>query len=131
MITDEMIKSEFIHRVLSDAAGDIADTQASRILQGQHSMDARRSMASHLSGHPFSIKAGSGLSATMHFSLHLQLRFIDMELARKVRNGASKSILLYNSVVFGTLYRKTLSELKYGLTDELRSSIANELQQPV
>lgn len=122
MITDTMIKSEFIHRVLMQSAGEIADTQASRLRS--HARNEAQTMAAELSGHPFTVNV-SGLSATLTFNLHMRLRFMDMALSKKKYSGSQP---LYNKVVWGTMYRKALGELKYGFTEDIRKSIGDNLR---
>ena len=50
MITDTLIKQEFIHRILARDAAVIADTQVDRLRR--HQSERSRQMALHLASHP-------------------------------------------------------------------------------
>lgn len=49
----------------------------------------------------------------------IYIRFLDMR-----KNGNHR---IYNRQLWGMIYRETLPELKYGLTEELRSKIREQL----
>ena len=128
MITDQMIKREFIHRILQRDAAVIADTQVDRLRR--HRTERARQMALQLASHPFQI-TGTGLHATLTFSIMTSLRFMDISISRDIRAGASKSLALYNRIVWGTLYRETMGDLRYGLTQDIRRDITAQLESAV
>ena len=125
MITDTFIKQEFIHRILARDAAVIADTQVDRLRR--HQSQRARQMALRLASHPFQI-TGTGLHATLTFSIMTSLRFMDISISRDIKAGASTSLALYNRIVWGTLYRETMGDLRYGLTQDLRARITADLQ---
>lgn len=125
MITEGMIKQVFIHNILQRDARLIADTQVDRLRR--HRTQRARQVALALAGQPFRI-SGTGLHATLTFNIMTSLRFMDISVSRDIRAGASKALALYNRVVWGTLYRDTLGDLKFGLTEDLRRQISAQLQ---
>lgn len=124
MITDSLIKQEFIHNVLQRDARLIADTQVDRLRR--HRTQRARQIALQLAGQPFRI-SGTGLHATLTFNILTSLRFMDISISRDIRAGASKALALYNRVVWGILYHDTLGDLKFGLTEDLRREIREQL----
>lgn len=125
MITDGLIKQEFIHNVLQRDARLIADTQVDRLRR--HRTQRARQVALALAGQPFRI-SGTGLHATLTFNMMTSLRFMDISVSRDIRAGASKALALYNRVVWGTLYRDTLGDLKFGLTEDMRRQISAQIE---
>jgi hypothetical protein len=125
MITDSLIKQEFIHNVLQRDARLIADTQVDRLRR--HRTQRARQIALQLAGQPFRI-SGTGLHATLTFNILTSLRFMDISISRDIRAGASKALALYNRVVWGILYHDTLGDLKFGLTEDLRRQIHAQIQ---
>ena len=125
MITDQLIKQEFIHNILQRDARLIADTQVNRLRR--HKTDLARQMALELSGKPFQI-SGTGLHATLTFNIMTSLRFMDINISRDIKAGASKALALYNRVVWGVLYHDTIGDLRYGLTQDIRRQITEQLE---
>ncbi len=125
MITDSLIKQEFIHNILQRDARLIADTQVDRLRR--HRTQRARQIALQLAGQPFRI-SGTGLHATLTFNIMTSLRFMDISISRDIRAGASKALALYNRVVWGILYHDTLGDLKFGLTEDLRRQIHAQIQ---
>lgn len=125
MITDGLIKQEFIHNVLQRDARLIADTQVDRLRR--HRTQRARQVALSLAGQPFRI-SGTGLHATLTFNMMTSLRFMDISISRDIRAGASKALALYNRVVWGTLYRDTLGDLKFGLTEDMHRQFRAQLE---
>lgn len=125
MITEGMIKQVFIHNILQRDARLIADTQVDRLRR--HRTQRARQVALALAGQPFRI-SGTGLHATLTFNIMTSLRFMDISVSRDIRAGASKALALYNRVVWGTLYRDTLGDLKFGLTEDIRRQFRAQLE---
>lgn len=124
MITDELIKKEYIHNILQRDAQLIADTQVDRLRR--HKSERARQLALHLASHPFQI-TGTGLHATLTFNIMTSLRFMDISISKDIKAGASKSLALYNRIVWGTIYRETMGDLRYGLTQDVRKQITQQL----
>ena len=60
------------------------------------------------------------------------LRFLDINYRRgsdRISRHIRSNLALYNRVVWGVLYHETFPEIKYGYTQEIRSSIRQELEQ--
>lgn len=125
MVTDELIKQEFIHNILQRDARLIADTQVDRLRR--HDSERSRQMALVLAGQPFRI-TGTGLHATLTFNVMTSLRFMDISISRDIKAGASKSLAVYNRIVWGITYRETLGDLRFGLTQDIRRQITEQLQ---
>lgn len=56
------------------------------------------------------------------------LRFLDIRY-RKQELFFRRKLALYNRVIWGVLYNETLQDLRYGLTDNIRELMRNDLEQ--
>ncbi|MDR1259739.1 MAG: hypothetical protein LBK65_10790 [Tannerellaceae bacterium] len=131
MITDEMIKTEFISRTVSESLIRIYDTQKEVV--DRHFNHGTGRLSSLLSGKPFSASA-SGLSHSFSMPILTYLRFLDMTYrgevsSRRHRKEDRNDPPLYNRVVYGILYRETMSTLRYGFTEEIKEKITGELRE--
>lgn len=126
MVTEDIIRKAYIDKIVSRDQKIIRETQAQVI-------------ASYLTG-----GTGRLLSfvKSAHFSedgLHYNfpilnyLRFLDIKnrntsYGKKHMLAERKNLALYNRVVWGVLYNETLPDIKYGLTQDIRDSIRQQLQ---
>lgn len=125
MITDELIKSEFIHAVVSRDINRIYNTQEDVIRANFPNGTGR--LADFLSRRPFSI-SGEGLKQAYHMRVFSYLRFLDIRY-RKQEMFFRRRLALYNRVIWGVLYNETMQDLRYGLTDNIREMMRNDLEQ--
>lgn len=125
MITDEIIKKEFIHDVVTHDIELIYDTQEKvirTVFPG-----GTGNLANFLSRKPITI-SGEGLEKTFYMRVFSYLRFLDIRY-RKDRMDTRRKLALYNRVIWGVLYNETLLDLRYGLTAEMREKITRKLQE--
>lgn len=125
MVTDELIKTEFIHTIVSRDINRIYDTQEEVVRQNFKGGTGR--LAEFLSQHPVSI-SGEGLKQTYHMRVFSYLRFLDIRY-RKQEMFFCRRLALYNRVIWGILYNETMQDLRYGLTENIRELMRNDLEQ--
>lgn len=121
MISDEIIKEEFIRRELTAGAEKIRSLQRD-VVQQVLSERTGRLLAS-LSDRKFHLQ-GDGEHFMLSVSILNYLRFNEIRSDMTAR----RKLHLYNRIVWGVLYGETLPALKFGITDELREQIRQELQ---
>lgn len=126
MITEEIIRKQFVHQILRRDAAFIYETQA-RVLREYFTNRRAMNLASFLSSRPFSI-SGEGLKPTYYFNLLSYLRFLDIKYNRESM-GLRSRLALYNRVIWGRLYHETVNDLRYGLTQDIKDSIAAKLRE--
>jgi len=126
MITEEIIRKQFVHQILRRDAAFIYETQA-RVLREYFTNRRAMNLASFLSSRPFSI-SGEGLKPTYYFNLLSYLRFLDIKYSRESM-GLRSRLALYNRVIWGRLYHETVNDLRYGLTQDIKDSIAAKLRE--
>lgn len=125
MITDEMIKSEFIHRTVARDMKIIYDMQQSVVSEMFTGGTGR--LANYLSSKPLSLAIDSEYIKTYHVRVLSYLRFLDIRY-RKQDGDKRQKLALYNRIVWGVLYNETLPDLKYTFTKEVRQKIDSELR---
>lgn len=124
MITDDLIKKEFISRIVTRDVKLIYSTQESVVRDVFPG--GTGALAAHLASKPFSF-SGEGVNQTFFMRIFPYLRFLDIRY-RKQNMATRRKLALYNRVVYGVLYNETLPDLRYGLTAELRKQINNDLR---
>ena len=125
MVTDELIKTEFIHSIVTRDINRIYDTQEEVIRANFKGGTGR--LADFLSQHPVSMSV-EGLKQVYHMRVFSYLRFLDIRY-RKQEMLLRRKLALYNRVIWGVLYNETLQDLRYGLTDNIRKLIHDDLEQ--
>lgn len=121
MITEELIKTTFIHQTIKRDVALIYKTQAdivSEVFRGTGKL------YNHLSSAPFSLEYGQ--VTTFHMRLLTYLRFLDIQYRKSAIN---RKLALYNRVIWGVLYNETLPTLRYGLTQDIRNGIRKQLEE--
>lgn len=126
MVTDELIRKQFIHQILRRDAAFIYETQASVVRQN-FTNERAKALAGFLATRPFHI-SGDGLKPTYYFSIFPYLRFLDILYSRQDA-GLRSRLALYNRVVWGRLYHETVSDLKYGLSKDIYDTIKDKLEK--
>ena len=66
---------------------------------------------------------------SVHYFIPLHLRFLDIQYRRKKGRRGEGKRNLYNKIVWPILYKEVFPELKFGLTDEVRQQIRQQLEQ--
>lgn len=129
MITDSLIKKKFVHDTLKDGINKIYATQENVVRSNFHSRTGR--LLTSLSAHSFDAEQ-TGESSIIYLRLLPYLRFLDMQYRTrkdKIAKVKRRKLALYNRVVWGVLYHETFPTIRYGLTDEVRESINQDLKR--
>jgi len=129
MITDQLIRNKFIADVMSQGINKIYETQENvvRTYLNTRSGD----LVAHLQRRPFTSQ-GTDNNQVYYMRIFPYLRFLDINYRRgsdRISRHIRSNLALYNRVVWGVLYHETFPEIKYGYTQEIRSSIRRELEQ--
>ncbi|WP_289124616.1 hypothetical protein [uncultured Bacteroides sp.] len=129
MITDQLIRNKFIADVMSQGINKIYETQENvvRTYLNTRSGD----LVAHLQRRPFTSQ-NSENKQVYYMRIFPYLRFLDINYRRgsdRISRHIRSNLALYNRVVWGVLYHETFPEIKYGYTQEIRSSIRQELEQ--
>lgn len=129
MITDQLIRNKFIADVMSQGINKIYETQENvvRTYLNTRSGD----LVTHLQRRPFTSQ-GTDNNQVYYMRIFPYLRFLDINYRRgsdRISRHIRSNLALYNRVVWGVLYHETFPEIKYGYTQEIRSSIRQELEQ--
>jgi hypothetical protein len=128
MITDDLIRKEFVRRIMHRDATFIYDTQA-KVLRDNFTNEMAMKTADFLSKHPFS-ESGDGNNPIFYFRVFTYLRFLDIKFSSKKDDMKLRGKLaLYNRVIWGRLYHETIGDLKYGLTEDIKRDISNRLSK--
>ncbi len=129
MITDSLIKKKFVHDTLKNGINKIYTTQENVVRSNFHSRTGR--LLTSLSAHSFDAEQ-TGESSIIYLRLLPYLRFLDMQYRTrkdKIAKVKRRKLALYNRVVWGVLYHETFPTIRYGLTDEVRESINQDLKR--
>lgn len=129
MITEQLIHNKFIADVMSQGINKIYETQENvvRTYLNTRSGD----LVAHLQRRPFTSQ-NSDNKQVYYMRIFPYLRFLDINYRRgsdRISRHIRSNLALYNRVVWGVLYHETFPEIKYGYTQEIRSSIRQELEQ--
>lgn len=129
MITDQLIRNKFIADVMSQGINKIYETQENvvRTYLNTRSGD----LVAHLQRRPFTSQ-GTDNNQVYYMRIFPYLRFLDINYRRgsdRISRHIRSNLALYNRVVWGVLYHETFPKIKYGYTQEIRSSIRQELEQ--
>lgn len=129
MITDSLIKKKFVHDTLKAGINKIYTTQENVVRSNFHSHTGR--LLTSLSAHSYDSEI-SEESSIIYLRLLPYLRFLDMQYRTrkdKIAKVKRRKLALYNRVVWGVLYHETFPTIRYGLTDEVRESINQDLKR--
>ena len=129
MITDQLIRNKFIADVMSQGINKIYETQENvvRTYLNTRSGD----LVAHLQRRPFTSQ-GTDNNQVYYMRIFPHLRFLDINYRRgsdSISRHIRSNLAIYKRVVWGVLYHETFPEIKYGYTQEIRSSIRQELEQ--
>lgn len=129
MITEQLIRNKFIADVMSQGINKIYETQENVV----HTYLNTRSgdLVAHLQRRPFTSQ-NSDNKQVYYMRIFPYLRFLDINYRRgsdRISRHIRSNLALYNRVVWGVLYHETFPEIKYGYTQQVQSSICQELEQ--
>lgn len=125
MISEGILKAQFINRVLERDQRFILNTQRKVIADNYHRVGT---LFQHLSSHPISVH-GSGSKVTMALNYLTYLRFLDISSKRD--KNLRSDLSLYNRVIWGRLYNETLLDLRSGYNQEIEENIYNQLNMSI
>ena len=125
MVTEEMIKKEFIHRTVSRDIRRIYATQEAVIREALKPTTGN--LLDCILRRPIDVQ-GSGLKPTYYMTVLRYMRLLEIQY-RNQDMKTRRKLALYNRVIWGVLYHETLSTLRYGLTDEIKQSIREDLNE--
>lgn len=127
MITDSMIRGEFVHQVVSRGIKRIYATQTDVV--GTYLTGGTGQLKAFLSKAPFDLRLGGwGVDKVYYIRLLRYLRFLDIK-HRKDKMKLRRNLHLYNKVVWGVIRGEIEPELLYGFTEEVRESVRAELEE--
>lgn len=113
-----MIDEQFIRQTINEGNQVIFDTQADVV--SQHLNERSGRLAHFIGSRSFNV---DGLRYS--YPVLIYMRFLDIQAKR--RKSERSGLALYNRVVWGVLYRQVQPRLRFGLTDEIRQQIKNQL----
>ena len=125
MVTEEIIKKEFIHRTVNRDIKRIYATQqeeVSKVLHGKK----ENAIVSFLSSQSGRIITSGGMQPVFYMSTLVEIRLLDIYYSRNGK-GSFKKLKIYNRAIWGILYKETLPALKYGLSEDIKQSIREDL----
>lgn len=129
MITDQLIRQRFIHDVLSQGINKIYETQENVVRTYLNTRSGN--LLSHLQRRPFTSQE-SDAKQVYFIRIFPYLRFLDINYRRgsdRISRHIRSNLAIYNRVVWGVLYHETFPEIQYGFTQEVRTSIHQELEK--
>lgn len=118
MVTKDMIDEQFIRQTINKGNQVIFDTQADVV--SQHLNERSGRLAHFIGSRSFNV---DGLRYS--YPVLIYMRFLDIQAKR--RKSERSGLALYNRVVWGVLYRQVQPKLRFGLSDEIRQQIKNQL----
>ena len=131
MVTDDIIRQQFVQDTLKEGIDQIYDVQE-QVVQTEHLIDTGR-LQTVLSAHVMDFESSEGRERVF-VRLLPYLRFLDIQYRRRndrISKKRRSRLALYNRVVWGVLYHETFPKIQYGLTDEVRTRIRQELENAV
>lgn len=129
MVTDEIIKKQFVHQTLKEGILKIYSTQENVVRNNLQKRTGR--LMTVLSAHQFESQE-SQTSQKVFVRLLPYLRFLDMQYRTRndrIAKFKRRNLALYNRVVWGVLYHETFPELRFGFTNEVRDGIRKMLEK--
>lgn len=129
MITDQLIRTRFVHDVMSKGINTIYETQEQVVRKNLKIRSGN--LLSHLQSRPFTSSSSDGKDI-YYIRIFPYIRFLDINYRRgndRISRHVRSNMALYNRVVWGVLYHETFPEIQYGFTEQVRSSIRKELEQ--
>lgn len=125
MVTESLIRKKFVHETMKEGMQKLQDAWRPAVGAFKVRSGRLRSFANH----PAPMTEITGSRYSIKYSIPLHLRFLDIQYRRKkARRGEGKRNL-YNKIVWPILYKEVFPELKYGLTNEVRYQIRQQLEK--
>lgn len=130
MISGGAIKTHYVREILERDAKFINETQGKVISENLRRVSGR--LLRSIYRKDFQIQADDN-RMMLQFNYLRYLRFLDIKSSMdKFKNKELRSKLaLYNRVIYGRLYNETRSDIKYGLTEQVKERIRTELEKAI
>ena len=128
MVTDELIRKEFVHQTMKYGIQKIYTTQQEIIAKHLNSVSG--DLASWAAKAKFKFY-DSELRPTYYISVLPYLRFLDINYRKgndRISRSVRRELSLYNRVVWGVLYGETFPALNYGFRKEVQTYIRERLE---
>ena len=125
MITEQLIRTKFVTQTMNSAVSRLYEAWRPvvarfQVRSGQLQAFAQSGAATR--------KTDNGTCERRLF-LPLHLRFLDIQYRNQRGRKAKGKANLYNKLVWPVIFRKVFPELRYGLTDEVRSQLHDSLKK--
>jgi hypothetical protein len=122
MITDQLIKTTFIHNVVSNGFKEIKRIQQEVISENLNVISG--DLLKSVQKNPLSL---IGTERQVYYMTVLPyMRFLDIHFRQDMQR---RKISIYNRVIWGVLYGEVLPALRYGFTQDIRKYITRQLQE--
>jgi len=130
MISEGAIKTQYVREILERDAKFINETQGKVIQENFRRVSGR--LLRSIYRKDFNIQ-GDNNRMMLEFSFLRYLRFLDIKssMDRFKNKELRKKLALYNRVIWGRLYNETRSDIRYGLTEQIKDRIRTELQKAI
>ena len=131
MITEDLIRTEFVHQVMERDINRIYQTQENVV--ATYLQTRSGALLRSLQQRPFRNVSSGGGREVYHMRIFPYLRFLDIKYRRgrtdRVSRHIRSKLALYNRVVWGVLYHETFPELTHGFTEQVRTRIRGQLER--
>lgn len=128
MVTETLIRKKFVHETFSQGLQELSARQRSAF---STRFDSRTGRLLRQIGSPPVERRITDDGYHVAVTMYTYLRFLDMQYRRQDGTKRRKKGLIYNKVVWPLLFREVFPELRYGLTDEVRQELRDQLKRAV
>lgn len=122
MISDEIIKDKFVTDMLRKGTNKVFDLQSQVAHELLHERTGQ--LFANLNERKFGV-AGTGLKYQVTVRILKYLRFNEI----RSNWGLRGKLHLYNRIVWGVLWGETLPAIKFGMTDEIKAALRQQLAE--
>ena len=127
MVTDSIIRKKFVHETIKEGMQKLQDAWRPAV----GTFKVRSGELRNFANNPAPVTRILEARLSVHYMIPLHLRILDIKYRKKktakgVRGEGKRN--LYNKIVWPILYKEVFPELKYGLTDEVRRQIRQQLE---
>lgn len=124
MVTDSLIRKKFVHETMKEGTEKLREAWRTAVAPFQ----VRSGQLLRFADNPNTQTQITSSSYSVHYFIPLHLRFLDIQYRRKKGRRGEGKRNLYNKIVWPILYKEVFPELKFGLTDEVRQQIRQQLE---
>ena len=124
MVTDSLIRKKFVHETMKEGMEKLHEAWRPAV----GAFKVRSGQLRRFADHPAPVTQITSGRYSVHYFIPLHLRFLDIQYRRKKGRKGEGKRNLYNKLVWPILYKEVFPELKFGLTDEVRQQIRQQLE---